>query len=139
MLQQKSGKIMLVSSLAAFAPPATGWGALYGPVKTFVNRFGDALNLNYRSQGITATNVCPGFTVTEFHAASGMQEAMDEVPSFMKKDSKTVAKGAVDAMMKGKSVWVPGALNKVLAFLCNTLPTSLVIKMSSSLAGRRYE
>ena len=139
MLQQKSGKIMLVSSLAAFAPPATGWGALYGPVKTFVNRFGDALNLNYRSQGITATNVCPGFTVTEFHAASGMQEAMDEVPSFMKKDSKTVAKGAVDAMMKSKSVWVPGALNKMLAFLCNTLPTSLVIKMSSSLAGRRYE
>ena len=139
MLQQKSGKIMLVSSLAAFAPPATGWGALYGPVKTFVNRFGDALNLNYRSQGITATNVCPGFTVTEFHTASGMQDAMDEVPSFMKKDSKTVAKGAVDAMMKGKSVWVPGALNKILAFLCNTLPTSLVIKMSSSLAGRRYE
>jgi short-subunit dehydrogenase len=139
MLSQQSGKIMLVSSLAAFAPPATGWGALYGPVKTFVNRFGDALNLNYRSHGITSTNVCPGFTVTEFHEASGMQDAMDEVPSFMKKDSKTVAKGAVDAMMKGKSVWVPGLLNKTIAFLCNNLPTSLVIKMSSSLAGGRYE
>ena len=139
MLNQQSGKIMLVSSLAAFAPPATGWGALYGPVKTFVNRFGDALNLNYRSHGITSTNVCPGFTVTEFHTASGMQDAMDQVPSFMKKDSKTVAKGAVDAMMKGKSVWVPGLLNKAIAFLCNTLPTSLVIKMSSSLAGGRYE
>ena len=139
MLSQQSGKIMLVSSLAAFAPPATGWGALYGPVKTFVNRFGDALNLNYRSQGITSTNVCPGFTVTEFHTASGMQDAMDQVPSFMKKDSKTVAKGAVDAMMKGKSVWVPGLLNKTIAFLCNNLPTSLVIKMSSSLAGGRYE
>tara|TARA_B110000014_G_C20073234_1_gene559943 strand:- start:199 stop:996 length:798 start_codon:yes stop_codon:yes gene_type:complete len=139
MLKQKSGKIMLVSSLASFAPPATGWGALYGPVKTFVNRFGDALNLNYRSHGITATNVCPGFTVTEFHTASGMQDAMDEVPSFMKKDSKTVAKGAVDAMMKGKSVWVPGILNKLIAFLCNNLPTSLVIMMSSSLAGGRYE
>jgi len=139
MLQHKSGKIMLVSSLAAFAPPATGWGALYGPVKTFVNRFGDALNLNYRSHGISATNVCPGFTVTEFHTASGMQDAMDKVPSFMKKDSKTVAKGAVDAMMKGKSVWVPGLLNKTIAFLCNNLPTSLIIKMSSSLAGGRYE
>jgi short-subunit dehydrogenase len=139
MLSQQSGKIMLVSSLAAFAPPATGWGALYGPVKTFVNRFGDALNLNYRSHGITSTNVCPGFTVTEFHRASGMQDAMDQVPSFMKKDSKTVAKGAVDAMMKGKSVWVPGLLNKAIAFLCNNLPTSLVIKMSSSLAGGRYE
>jgi short-subunit dehydrogenase len=137
MLQLKSGKIMLVSSLAAFAPPARG--ALYGPVKTFVNRFGDALNLNYRSHGISATNVCPGFTVTEFHTASGMQDAMDKVPSFMKKDSKTVAKGAVDAMMKGKSVWVPGLLNKTIAFLCNNLPTSLIIKMSSSLAGGRYE
>ena len=139
MLSQQSGKIMLVSSLAAFAPPATGWGALYGPVKTFVNRFGDALNLNYRSHGITSTNVCPGFTVTEFHTASDMQDAMDQVPGFMKKDSKTVAKGAVDAMMKGKSVWVPGLLNKAIAFLCNNLPTSLVIKMSSSLAGGRYE
>jgi short-subunit dehydrogenase len=139
MLSQQSGKIMLVSSLAAFAPPATGWGALYGPVKTFVNRFGDALNLNYRSHGITSTNVCPGFTVTEFHTASGMQDAMDQVPGFMKKDSKTVAKGAVDAMMKGKSVWVPGLLNKAIAVLCNNLPTSLVIKMSSSLAGGRYE
>ncbi len=139
MLEQKHGKIMMVSSLASFAPPSSGWGALYGPVKTFVNRFGDAININYRSKGISATNVCPGFTVTEFHTASGMQDAMDKVPAFMKKDSKTVAVGAVQAMMKGRSVWVPGILNKILAFLCNILPTSIVIKMSSSLAGGRYE
>ena len=42
---------MMVSSLASFAPPSSGWGALYGPVKTFVNRFGDAININYRSKG----------------------------------------------------------------------------------------
>ena len=105
----------------------------------FVNRFGDAININYRSQGISSINVCPGFTVTEFHTASGMQDAMDKVPAFMKKDSETVAIGAVQAMMKGRSVWIPGALNKLLAFLCNILPTSVVIKMSSSLAGGRYE
>ena len=139
MIEQKYGKIMMVSSLASFAPPSSGWGALYGPVKTFVNRFGDAININYRSQGISSTNVCPGFTVTEFHTASGMQDAMDKVPAFMKKDSETVAIGAVQAMLKGKSVWVPGALNKLLAFLCNILPTSIIIKMSSSLAGGRYE
>jgi short-subunit dehydrogenase len=68
-----------------------------------------------------------------------MQDAMDKVPNFMKKDSETVAIGAVQAMMKGRSVWVPGILNKLLAFLCNILPTSIVIKMSSSLAGGRYE
>ena len=48
MLEQQYGKIMIVSSLASFAPPSSGWGALYGPVKTFVNRFGDAININYR-------------------------------------------------------------------------------------------
>ena len=139
MLDRKYGKIMIVSSLASFAPPSSGWGALYGPVKTFVNRFGDAININYRSKGITSTNVCPGFTVTEFHTASGMQDAMDKVPAFMKKDSQSVAVGAVNAMMQGKSVWVPGLLNKFLAFICNVLPASLVIRMSSSLAGGRYE
>ena len=137
MLQLKSGKIMLVSSLAAFAPPARG--ALYGPVKTFVNRFGDAVNFNYRNQGITATNVCPGFVETEFHKASGMQDVMDEVPSFMKKDSKTIAKGAVDAMMGGKRLWIPGLLIKMIAFFCYHLPGPLVIKIGSSLAGGRYD
>ena len=137
MLQLNSGKIMLVSSLAAFAPPARG--ALYGPVKTFVNRFGDAVNFNYRSQGITSTNICPGFVETEFHTASGMQDVMDEVPSFMKKDSKTIAKGAVDAMMSGKRLWIPGLLIKIIAFFCYHLPGPLVIKIGSSLAGGRYD
>ena len=139
MLEQKYGRIMMVSSLASFAPPTSGWGTLYGPVKTFVNRVGDAVNINYRSQGLSSTNVCPGFTVTEFHTASGMQDEMDKVPNFMKKNSQEVAAGAVKAMMNQKTVWVPGFLNKTLAFLCNILPANILIKMSSSLAGGRYE
>ena len=112
---------------------------MYGPIKTFINRFGDTININYNSKGITATNVCPGFTVTEFHTASGMQDAMDKVPAIMKHDSKYVAKGAVKATLKGKQVWVPGLLNKTLAFICNVFPSSFVIKLRSRLAGGRYE
>ena len=138
-LARGSGKIMMVSSLASFAPPSSGWGMMYGPVKTFVNRLGDAININYNSRGITATNVCPGFTITEFHTASGMQDKMDAVPSFMKKDVKSVARGAVEATLKGKQVWVPGFLNKFLAFLCNVMPARLIIKISARLAGGRYE
>lgn len=138
-LARGSGKIMMVSSLASFAPPSSGWGMMYGPVKTFVNRLGDAININYNSRGITATNVCPGFTITEFHTASGMQDKMDAVPSFMKKDVQSVARGAVEATLKGKQVWIPGTLNKFLAFLCNALPAKLLIKISARLAGGRYE
>ncbi|MEY2972355.1 MAG: hypothetical protein RI886_132 [Pseudomonadota bacterium] len=138
-LSRGGGRIMMVSSLASFAPPSSGWGMMYGPVKTFINRFGDAININYNSKGITSTNVCPGFTVTEFHTASGMQDKMDAVPSFMKKDVKYVAKGAVAATLKGKQVWVPGTLNKLLAFLCNALPAKILIKLSARLAGGRYD
>ena len=84
MLEQKHGKIMMVSSLASFAPPSSSWGALYGPIKTFVNRFGDAININYRSQGITATNVSRVYCY-RISYSSGMQDAMDKVPAFMKK------------------------------------------------------
>ena len=42
-----------------FAPPSTGWGGLYGPLKTFMNGFSDSLNANYKQQGITSTAVCP--------------------------------------------------------------------------------
>ena len=69
----------------------------------------------------------------------GMQDKMDAVPGFMKKDVKFVAKGAVEATLKGKQVWVPGTLNKLLAFLCNALPAKLLIKLSARLAGGRYE
>ncbi len=138
-INRGGGNVMIVSSLAAFAPPSTGWGGLYGPLKTFMNGFSDSLNANYKQQGITSTAVCPGFTVTEFHTASGLQESMDKIPNFMKKDSVTVAKGAVRAMLAGKSVWLPGKLNNTLRFLCWLLPMGIVMRIANKLTGGRYE
>ncbi len=138
-IEQKHGHIMIVSSLAGFAPPATGWGALYGPIKTFMNSVSAAFNANYNSSGITSTAVCPGFTRTEFHQASGLQEAMDKIPNFMKQDSKQVAKGAVDAMLKRKHIWLPGKINNLIRFLCWLLPMPLILAIAHKLTGGRYE
>ena len=44
MLKRGSGKIMIVSSIAAFMPPTEYTSILYGPVKTFMNRFVEAIN-----------------------------------------------------------------------------------------------
>ncbi|GIS41350.1 MAG: hypothetical protein Ct9H90mP13_11960 [Pseudomonadota bacterium] len=82
---------MIVSSVAAFAPPSA-IQVLYGPIKTFMNRFSDALNSSYNHIGITSTAVCPGFTVTNFHTASNVQKMMDDVPSFMKFSAERIAK-----------------------------------------------
>ena len=92
---------MMISSVAAFTPPST-IQVLYGPIKTFINRFSEGLNLSYNHIGITSTAVCPGYTVTNFHTASGVQDEMDRVPSFMKKSATRIAKEAVKATLIGK-------------------------------------
>ena len=82
---------MMISSVAAFAPPSS-IQTLYGPVKTFINRFSEGLNLSYNSLGITSTAICPGYTITNFHTASGVQNEIDRVPSFMKKKASVLLK-----------------------------------------------
>ena len=53
---------------------------------SFLVVLGKALlkNLSYNSLGITSTAICPGYTITNFHRASGVQNEIDRVPSFMK-------------------------------------------------------
>ena len=138
MIEAKQGKIMMISSVAAFAPPSS-IQTLYGPIKTFINRFSEGLNLSYNSYGITSTAVCPGYTVTNFHTASGVQQEMDSVPSFMKKTASRVAKEAVDATLMSKRVCVPTKTYKVIVFLLKLLPHSLFPLFSKRLAPGRYE
>jgi short-subunit dehydrogenase len=138
MLENGEGKIMMISSVAAFAPPSS-IQTLYGPIKTFINRFSEALNSNYNHRGITSTAVCPGYTVTNFHTASGVQAEMDRVPSFMKKDANRVAKEAVIATLRGDKVCVPTKTFKIIVFLLRVMPHSLFSLFSKRLAPGRYD
>ena len=137
MISNGGGKIMIVSSVAAFAP-ASSLQSLYGPVKTFMNRFSESLNF-YNKYGITSTAVCPGYTVTNFHTASGVQEEMDNVPSFLKKSAKRIAKEGVDAMLKGRKVSVPTKTWKIIVFLLKIIPHSVFSLVSGLLAPGRYD
>jgi len=138
MIDKRHGRIMIVSSVAAFAPPSS-IQILYGPIKTFMNRFSESLNINYNHKGITSTAVCPGYTITNFHNASGVQDEMDRVPSFLKKNSKRVAEEAVVATLKGKRVCVPTKTFKLIVFLLGVVPKPIFSLVSSILAPGRYE
>ena len=137
MISNGGGKIMIVSSVAAFAP-ASSLQSLYGPVKTFMNRFSESLSF-YNKYGITSTAVCPGYTVTNFHTASGVQAEMDSVPRFLKKSAKRIAKEGVDAMLKGKKISVPTKTWKVIVFLLKIIPHSIFRLLSGLLAPGRYD
>jgi len=136
MIANEGGRIMIVSSVAAFAP-ASSLQSLYGPVKTFMNRFSESLSF-YNKYGITSTAVCPGYTVTNFHIASGVQKEMDSVPSFLKKSARRIAEEGVDAMLKGKKVCVPTKTWKIVVFLLKVIPHSVFPLISGLLAPGRY-
>ncbi len=136
MILNGGGKIMIVSSVAAFAP-ASSLQSLYGPVKTFMNRFSESLSF-YNKYGITSTAVCPGYTVTNFHMASGVQQEMDSVPGFLKKSANRIAKEGVDAMLKGKKVSIPTKTWKIIVFLLKIIPNSIFRLLSGILAPGRY-
>ena len=137
MLKIKDGRIMIVSSVAAFAPPSQVQ-SLYGPTKTFVNRFSELINLNYNNEGISCTAICPGYTITNFHTASGVQEEMDRVPSFLKNSAQRVAKESVEAMVRRKKLYVPTKRWKFIAFLLKTVPKPVFNILSSIIAPGRF-
>ena len=139
LMSRGGGNIMVVSSMAGFSPPSTEFAILYGPVKTFMNRFVEALNGAYNKNNIYSTALCPGFTVTEFHTMSGTQDRMDKVPSFMKLSADQVAQEGIDGMFKNKEIVIPGNLNRFLISVLRFFPTRAIKWIGNKIAGGRYK
>jgi len=139
LMSRGGGHIMVVSSMAGFSPPSTEFAILYGPVKTFMNRFVEALNGAYNKNNIYSTALCPGFTVTEFHTMSGTQDRMDKVPSFMKLSADQVAQEGIDGMFNNKEIVIPGNLNRFLISVLRFFPTGAIKWIGNKIAGGRYK
>jgi len=137
MINQGGGKVMVVSSVASFAAPSA-IQPLYGPIKTFMNRFSDCININYKHKGVTSTSVCPGFTTTGFHTASGVQEQMDRVPKFLVFTAERVADEAIEATLSGKRLCVPTKTYKFLVFMLRNMPQWILSLLGKILAPGRY-
>ena len=137
MIEKGNGKIMIVSSVASFAAPSA-IQPLYGPIKTFMNRFSDSININYKHKGVTSTAVCPGFTTTGFHTASGVQEQMDRVPKFLVFTAERVADEAIEATLSGKRLCVPTKTYKFLVFMLRNMPQWILSLLGKILAPGRY-
>ncbi|HEX4098796.1 MAG TPA: SDR family NAD(P)-dependent oxidoreductase [Caulobacteraceae bacterium] len=119
------GRIVNVASLVAFAPGAAGY-TLYPAAKSFAVKFSQSLDAEFRDQGIKVTAICPGFTKTEFAAASGAQALMDQAPRRFWQTSTQVAEIAIAANEAGRVVVVPGWHNKLAAAVLKVLPDALL-------------
>jgi hypothetical protein len=125
MVARGRGRIVNVSSMAAFAP-GVGGHSLYPGAKSLMLTFSQALDAEYRSCGLKVTAVCPGFTTTEFAQANGTAAVMQAAPRRLFQTPEQVAAATLRANDRGQVVVIPGWYNVLAAGLMRYLPAPLV-------------
>lgn len=125
---RKEGKILNVSSTAAFQPGPMM--AVYFASKAFVLSLSEAVDNELRAEGITVTALCPGPTATHFGEESKMN-ASQLVKNVQIADARSVALMGYRAMMKGKPVVIHGAMNKIAPFFIRFMPRKWVTRLSA--------
>lgn len=124
MKERGYGRIVNLSSLAAFMPPAAS--LLYTGIKSYVLNVSQALDMELRPHGINVTALCPGFTRTEFHDVMGTRDAAtSKLPSILWQTPDAVVQEGWRAVNDGKPVCVPGIVNKVTAAAVKPVPTRI--------------
>ena len=126
MIGSGKGRIMNVASTAAFLP---GPGmAVYYASKAYVLSFSEALSRELKGSGVTITTLCPGPTDTSFATAAGLGKSLMH-RMLPPATSAEVAKAGYKAMMKGKTIEIPGFMNKLTARTPRLTPRSIVRDM----------
>ena len=132
MIARGRGAVINVASVAAFSPFS---GSMYSGTKAFLVMFSENLQGELRSKGVAVQVLCPGLTHTEFHAAAGMD--LSGVPAFAWMTAERVVAISLRRLGRGV-VCVPGAVNKILAFLMRCPATAVLVRaVGRSQAVRR--
>lgn len=121
------GKILNVASTAAFQPGPLM--AVYYASKAYGLSFSDALVEELRDTGVTVTTLAPGPTGTEFRERAGLDGTLIGSGSPFIMDVESVARAGYRGLMDGKSLVVPGIMNKLHHQLVRLVPRALVRRM----------
>ncbi len=130
------GRIINVASLAGLIP-ATFGNTLYGPAKAFLMRVSQALALENRHHGIHVCALCPGFTHSEFHDVSQARGLVSKLPRWMWMDADEVVRQGLDAVERGRVVYVPGRVNRLVKATLDVLPDRLALAIIAR-QGRHF-
>jgi len=131
------GRIINVSSVAAFSPQAAG--SLYGAVKSYGVDFSQALGLELEGTGVNVCALCPGYTLSEFHDVIDVRDQIDALPGFLVMPAETVVRQGWQAVQRGDPISIPGWIYRLICFVCRLAPPSMlrVISRRSVLRPKR--
>jgi len=134
MLARKRGRILNVASTAAFQPGP--YMAVYYATKAYVLSFSEALSSELAGSGVTVTCLAPGPTESSFVERAKM-DASGLLKALPVADSETVARAGYRAMLRGKRLVIPGAMNQITAFLPRIAPRGLIVRVSRGITAPR--
>ena len=136
MVEKGQGKILNMSSLAAFQPGPLM--SIYYASKAYILSFSEAIANELKGTGVTVTVLCPGQTKTSFQEVVS-QETSENKIGFNMASPDEVAKYGYKAMLNGESVVIPGNFNKFLSFLPRILPRNIAAAIVRKIQEKNRE
>ncbi|MEK4366607.1 SDR family NAD(P)-dependent oxidoreductase [Paenibacillus sp. FSL R5-0473] len=128
MIQRGHGGVMNVASLVGFFPGPMM--SVYYATKAYVLSFTEALENEVNGTGVTVTALCPGLTSTGFVDRSGMGVSKMLQGPIM--EAGQVAEEGYRGFLRGKTLIMPGARNRFIAFMPRLLPRKMMTRIIRS-------
>jgi hypothetical protein len=136
MIARGKGWILNTGSSAGFQPGPLM--AVYYATKAFVNSFTEALSAELAGTGVTATVLCPGPTESGFARIAGT-ESSNLFKMMSVATSAAVAEAGVRAMLDGRTMVIPGLMNKAAVQSNRIAPRAVVRAIAKRLNSSRAE
>ena len=130
MKERNMGVVINVSSVAGYIA-----GGSYSASKSYLTVLSESLNTELAGTNVKVSALCPGFTRTEFHQRGRM--SMKGLPDFMWLNSDDLVAKAWSDALKGEAISIPGWQYKLLVFVVQTLPRSIVRKVGMNLRAKQ--
>lgn len=130
MKERNKGVVINVSSVASFIA-----GGTYSASKSYMTVLSESINTELSPTNVKVSALCPGFTRTEFHQRARM--SMKGLPNFMWLNSDALVERAWADALKGEAVSIPGWQYRVLVFVIQTLPRTLIRKVGMNLRAKQ--
>ena len=131
MLERRQGDIINVSSLGAYLNMTTVEN--YGATKAYLINFTESLHVALMGTGIRVQALAPGFTVTEFHSRLGADFTAEQKRWIRPEE---LADASLEALGKGKVVYIPGVKRRLLVRIARALPRRVYYKLMN-IAGEK--
>ncbi len=129
LIEKNSGGVLNVGSLAGFQAGPNA--AIYYATKAFVLSFTEALSSELKKTNLKVSCLAPGPVATGFGEESGMDNALLFKTVVM--NVNDVVDVAYIEFMKGKTVIIPGLINKFLPQLGRIFPRKVVREIAGKL------